>query len=107
MCHVANNATNTVCRDCGYKFGQSLQSLRKLLRRQLHGSAALFVGLLAFDVAMLAALFYVPMIVVVALIVPSSWLTYRVANKAFISRHSLKLLDAKEAAMPEARLLTK
>jgi hypothetical protein len=107
MCHVANNAENRECRDCGYTFGQSVEALRGLLRSQKRWSLLLFVGLLALDVGVLFGLALLPVLVVVAPLVTTAWFTYRALNKFLIARHSLKLLAAKEDAVPKARLLSK
>lgn len=109
MCHLANDASAWQCQRCGYEFGQSIETLRGMLEAQLQRSIAVLAILLILDLAIVAGVLYlaieydrivVPGLVFVFAVV---WTT-RVGHKIGVSRHSLKLINAKQVALPKATL---
>ncbi len=110
MCHVANRSDAARCDDCGYEFGQSIETLRGLLRGQYRRWAVALATLVIVDVALLGAIAYLAAFMRAAIIpalalVASLRGTITAARKIGITRHSLKLIGAKEAALPKATLL--
>jgi hypothetical protein len=112
MCHQANDASAWNCERCGYEFGQSIETLRGMLEAQLQRSIALLAILLIVDLAIVAGVIYLmlwhdrvvmPGLVFVLAVI---W-TVRVAGKIGVSRHSLKLINAKQVALPKATLRSK
>jgi hypothetical protein len=110
MCHLANDDHAWRCERCGYEFGQSIETLRGLLKTQLHNAVAAVMILLVIDAAILGGTVYCALVldrVVLpgALFIGGLMMTVRFAQKISISRHSLKLINAKEATLPKARLV--
>ena len=52
MCHRANREPAKQCGDCGYVFGQSIDTLRGLLKTQLANARAMFWVLLTTELAL-------------------------------------------------------
>lgn len=103
MCHRASESTAWRCA-CGYEFGQDLDTVRGMLRSQLHTAyitTALFVIL---DLASLGMLLFVPMIVPIVAFIALTRATAKSVRKIFISRESLRQLAPRE--LPTARLLS-
>ncbi len=103
MCHRASESTAWQCA-CGYEFGQDIETVRNMLRSQLHTAYFTTALLLLLDLAMIPLLFLAPVIIPVGGFVLLTSGTARSVRKIFISRESLRQLAPRE--LPTARLLT-
>jgi len=103
MCHRASENTAWQCA-CGYEFGQELETVRGMLRTQLHTAYATSALLLVCDLAMIALLFFAPVIIPIGGFVMVTLGFVRSIRKIAISRESLRQLAPRE--LPTARLLT-
>lgn len=112
MCHQANDASAWQCTRCGYEFGQSIETLRGLLEAQLQRSIAALAIMIVVNLAIVAGVLYcaieydrvvMPGLVFVFAVM---W-TARIGAKIGVSRHSLKLINAKQVALPKATLRSK
>jgi hypothetical protein len=106
MCHRANEATAWQCTKCSYEFGQDVDKLRTLLRDQLKSAWIVFSLLAVLDLAVIAAVVWGisnghPVMPGILDALMLYW-TYRVWTKISISRHSLRLIDEKQAPLPKA-----
>lgn len=108
MCHLANEAIARDCDRCGYEFGQSIETLRDLLDAQLHRAWAMLLVMLLVDALMVGTTIYCAL-VLDRVVVPglgfifAVWWTLRTVHKIGVTRHSLKLIAARE--LPRATLL--
>ena len=103
MCHRASESTAWQCA-CGYEFGQDLETVRAMLRSQLHNAYLTSVLFLLLDLAMLPMLLFVPLFVPLAGFVVLTTATAKSVRKISISRESLRQLAPRE--LPTAKLLT-
>src|SRR5688572_32411367 len=92
MCHRSNRDTVKECDDCGYEFGQSIDTLRGMLQTQLANSRVMFWVLVGSDVA-LAAVVAIGIYFGFAIfpLLPFLFVTYQVvgaAKKISITKHS-------------------
>ena len=103
MCHRASESTAWQCA-CGYEFGQDIDTVRGMLRSQLHNAYITSVLFLLLDIAMLPLLLFVPLIVPMAGFIVLTSATARSIRKIFISRESLRQLAPRE--LPTAKLMS-
>ncbi len=103
MCHRASESTAWQCA-CGYEFGQDLETVRNMLRAQLHTAYVAGAIFLLLDLAMIPLLFFSPVIIPLGGFVLLTSGTARSVRKIFISRESLRQLAPRD--LPTARLLT-
>ena len=103
MCHRASENTAWQCA-CGYEFGQDLETVRDMLRSQLHNAWITTVLFILLDLAMLPLLFFSPLIIPIAGFIYLTTASARSVRKILISRESLRQLAPRE--LPTARLLT-
>jgi uncharacterized membrane protein len=108
MCHRANRDTVKECDDCGYEFGQSIDTLRGMLQTQLTSSRVTFWVLVASDLV-LAAVVAVGVYFgfVIFALLPFLFVTYQAVNaarKISITKHSLALTEQKQ--LPKATLVS-
>lgn len=109
MCHRGNREPATQCSDCGYVFGQSIDTLRGLLKSQLANARAMFWVLVATELALAGVVaigvFYG---FVIFATLPFVFVTYQLvgaARKISITKHSLKLIKHKE--LPKATVVSR
>ena len=103
MCHRASENTAWQCA-CGYEFGQDLETVRGMLRSQLHTAYVTSALFLLLDLGMLAMLFFAPMIIPIGGFIMLTLGFVKSIRKIAISRESLRQLAPRE--LPTARLLT-
>jgi uncharacterized membrane protein YvbJ len=108
MCHRGNRDTAKECDDCGYEFGQSIDTLRDMLQTQLANTRAMFWVMCVADLAILA--FVIIMITqgwILLPMLPLLFFTYqavRAGQKVAITKHSLRLIEQKQ--LPKATLVS-
>ena len=108
MCHKTNRDTVKQCDDCGYEFGQSIDTLRDMLKTQLANARAMFWVLLAAGLALAGVVVLGVMHgFLIFSMPPFLFVTYQAigaARKISISKHSLRLIEQK--ALPKATLVS-
>ncbi|HEY5944433.1 MAG TPA: hypothetical protein VIV40_03035 [Kofleriaceae bacterium] len=109
MCHRANRDSAKECDDCGYEFGQSIDTLRGLLETQLLNARAMFWVLAVADLLVLGAVVGLALTYgyVLLPVLPFIFFTYqavRAAQKVSITKHSLRLIEQKQ--LPKATLVS-
>ncbi len=108
MCHHANRPTARVCDECDYELGQSVDTLRGLLKTQLANARAMFWVLVVTQLALAG-------VVVLAVIygfvifagLPFVFVAYQLvgaARKISITKHSLELV--KQMELPTATVVS-
>jgi hypothetical protein len=107
LCHCSNSGSAWQCR-CGYEFGQSVDTVRVLLRDQQTNAWIVLGVLLALDLALVAGSIYADMFgwgwlpwVVPGLL---SAAAARMVSKLRIARESLRQLAERHAPLPRATL---
>ena len=111
MCHSPAPDKAKECGECGYEFGQSLETLRGMLRGQLMNYRVMFwlmvfcclgLGLSIYWLAQEGWLF-LPMPVIAFLV----WQAARAARKIAVTKQSLQMVAKQEAALPKATVVSK
>lgn len=103
MCHRASENTAWQCA-CGYEFGQDIETVRGMLRSQLHNAYLTSALFLLVDLAMIPLVFFAPLILPIGGFIALTLATVKSIRKISISRESLRQLAPRE--LPTARLLT-
>lgn len=103
MCHRASENTAWQCA-CGYEFGQDIDTVRGMLRSQLHNAYITTALFLLLDLAMIPLLLVTPLILPIGGFVTLTLGFVKSIRKIAISRESLRQLKPRE--LPTARLLT-
>ena len=103
MCHRASESTAWQCA-CGYEFGQDVETVRNMLRAQLHTAYVASAVCLLLDLAQIPLLFFAPVVVPLGGFILLTSATARSVRKIVISRESLRQLAPRE--LPTAKLLT-
>jgi hypothetical protein len=111
MCHCPNRDTAKECCECGYEFGQSLETLRGLLGSQLRNARAMFWVLAIADACIIASLFWaakqglilIPMLPIAFL----TWQAVRAAHTIRITKHSLRLVAKQDQQVPKATVVSR
>ena len=103
MCHRASENTAWQCA-CGYEFGQDIDTVRGMLRSQLHTAYVTSALFLLLDLGMIAMLLVAPVIIPIGGFVMLTLGFVKSIRKISISRESLRQLKPRD--LPTARLLT-
>ena len=103
MCHRASESTAWQCA-CGYEFGQDVETVRNMLRSQLHTAYVSAAACLVCDLGVLALVFVAPMILPISGFILLTMGFVKSIRKIAISRESLRQLKPRD--LPTARLLS-
>jgi hypothetical protein len=103
MCHRASESTAGQCA-CGYAFGQDIDTVQRLLRKQLRESTGATAALALVDVTMVALIVVGQTILPALALAAFARMTIKNARKIAISRESLRQLAPRQ--LPIAKLLT-
>jgi hypothetical protein len=103
MCHRASESTAGRCQ-CGYEFGQDIDTVRRLLRRQLRSSVAASAALVIGNLGLVALAAVSHTVIPLLGWYPLLRLTARSMRTIAVSRESLRQLAPRQ--LPPARLLT-
>ena len=111
MCHSPASDKAKECPECGYEFGQSLQTLRGMLRGQLLNYRAMFWVMLISTLALLVSIYWFAAtgpytVLPLGVIAFLGWQARRASRKIGITKRSLAFVAQQEAALPKATLIS-
>src|SRR5262245_54263911 len=105
MCHGVNIADEGEC-DCGYKFGQDIDKVLKLLRAQRTSAWIVFGCVLALDLIVLGGVVFLAargiLLYSLFVFIPLMIWTGRAARKILLTRTSMRQLEKR--GLPKATL---
>jgi hypothetical protein len=108
MCHLRNSQRAKECADCGYEFGQSIDTLRGMLKSQLLNTRVMLGVLVVADLCLVgviaiglsAGMIVLPML-------PFVFITYqavRAAQKISRTKYSLRAIESRQ--LPTATVVS-
>jgi hypothetical protein len=108
MCHYRNSQRAKECADCGYEFGQSIDTLRGMLSNQLLNQRIMFWVLAVADLCLIGVIVLGVMYgFLIFPLMPFLFVTYqavRTVQKISITKQSMRMIADKQ--LPKATVVS-